>query len=166
MKFLTRHFFDALFDLGFLSREGADAFIRVVIGVVAVIFSFGMLLTRVYMIKYAPLSGAPNPEPYLRALAADTTLAMALPMWIGAFVTVLISHSLLPDDTDYRVLMPLPIRQSFIFGAKLLALMIFCGLFIAASLIAVTPLVAIISARRSAPTLLPVSIVAYWAVGI
>src|SRR4051812_31447018 len=165
MKFLTRHFFDALFDLGFLTREGADAFIRVILGIVAVIFSFGMLLTRMYMIKYGPLGGAPNPEPYLRALAADTTLAMALPMWIGAFVTVLISHSLVPDETDFRVLMPLPIRQSFVFAAKLLALTIFCGIFVFSSLIAVTPLVALISGSRHAPYVPAVSLVAFWIVG-
>ena len=164
MKFLTRHFFDALFDFGFLTREGADAFIRVVIGIVAVIFAFGMLLTRMYMIRYASLHG-PDPGPYLRALAADTTLAFALPMWVGAFVTVLISHSLVPDETDFRVLMPLPVRQSFIFGAKLLALTIFCGIFVGASLIAVTPLVAMISASRKAPYPLPVSLLAFWIVG-
>jgi len=164
-KILTRHFFDALFDLGFLSREGADAFIRVVIGIVSVIFGFGMLLTRLYMIKYAALTGAPDPGPYLRALAADTTLAFALPMWIAAFVTVLISHSLVPDDTDFRVLMPLPITQAFIFRTKLLALTIFCGIFIGASLVAVTPLAAMISMSRHAPYLPPVSIAAFWIIG-
>src|SRR3954471_9263025 len=160
---LTRHFFNALFDLGFLSREGADAFIRVLLGIVAVIFAFGLLLTRMYMIKYSALGG-PDPAPYLRALAADTTLAFGLPMWIAAFVTVLISHSLVPDERDFRVLTPLPITRAFVFGAKLLALAIFCGLFIGASEIAVTPLVAMISARRYAPYPPPVSVAAYWIV--
>jgi len=161
---LTRHFFNALFDLGFLSREGADAFIRVLIWIVSVIFAFGLLLTRMYMIKYGALGGA-DPAPYLRALAADTTLAFGLPMWIAAFVTVLISHSLVPDETDFRVLTPLPITRAFVFRTKLLALAIFCGMFIAASEIAVTPLVAMISARRDAPYPPPVSVAAYWIVG-
>jgi hypothetical protein len=162
---LTRHFFDALFDLGFLSREGADAFIRLLLGIIAVIFSFGLLLTRIYMGKYAALKGAADPLPYLSALAADTTLAFGLPMWIAAFITVLISHSLVPDETDFRVLMPLPVTRAFIYGTKLLALAIFCGMFIGASLIAVTPLVGLISSSRHAPTLPPVALAAYWIVG-
>ena len=162
---LTRHFFDSLFDLGFLSREGADAFIRLLLGVIAVIFSFGLLLTRIYMGKYAGLKGAADAAPYLQALAADTTLAFGLPMWIAAFITVLISHSLVPDETDFRVLMPLPVTRAFVFGTKLLALAIFCGIFIGASLVAVTPLVALISSSRHAPYLPPVSLAAYWIVG-
>jgi hypothetical protein len=162
---LTRHFFGALFDLGFLSREGADAFIRVLLGIVAVIFSFGLLLTRIYLGKYAGLKGAADPAPYLHALAADTTLAFGLPMWVAAFITVLISHSLVPDETDFRVLSPLPVTRAFIFGTKLLALAIFNGIFIGASLIAVTPLVGMISSSRHAPYLPPVSLIAYWIVG-
>jgi hypothetical protein len=162
---LTRHFFDTLFDLGFLSREGADAFIRVLLGIIAVIFSFGLLLTRIYMGKYGALKGAADPAPYLHALAADTTLAFGLPMWVAAFVTVLVSHSLVPDETDFRVLTPLPVTRAFVFGAKLVALTIFCGIFIGASLVAVTPLVAMISSSRHAPNLPPVSLTAYWIVG-
>jgi len=162
---LTRHFFDALFDLGFLSREGADAFIRVLLGIIAVIFSFGLLLTRIYMGKYAALKGAADPAPYLHALAADTTLAFGLPMWVAAFVTVLVSHSLVPDETDFRVLTPLPVTRAFVFGSKLMALTIFCAIFIGASLVAVTPLVGMISSSRHAPNLPPVSLAAYWIVG-
>jgi hypothetical protein len=163
---LTRHFFDALFDLGFLSREGADAFIRVLLGIIGVIFAFGLLLTRIYMGKYSALKGAADPAPYLHALAADTTLAFGLPMWVAAFVTVLISHSLVPDETDFRVLTPLPVTRAFVFGTKLLALTIFSGIFIGASLIAVTPLVGMISSSRHAPNLPPVSLAAYWIVGM
>ena len=162
---LTRHFFDALFDFGFLSREGADAFIRLLLGIIAVIFSFGLLLTRLYMGKYAAIRAAPDAGPYLQALAADTTLAFGLPMWIAAFITVLISHSLVPDETDFRVLMPLPVTRAFVFGTKLLALVIFCGIFIGASLIAVTPLVGLISSSRHAPNLPPVALAAFWIVG-
>ena len=49
--------------------------------------------------EYAALKGAADPVPYLSALAADMTLAFGLPMWIAAFITVLISHSLVPDET-------------------------------------------------------------------
>jgi hypothetical protein len=164
-KLLTRHFFDALFDMGFLTREGADGFIRVVIGVVAILITLGLWLTRMYTIAYAPPGGVADPTPYVSALSANTMTAIGLPMWIAAFVTVLISHSLVPDETDYRVLMALPITQGFIFRAKLLALAIFCGLFIAGSLLGLTVLVLAISATRFAPNILPVSVLAYWVIG-
>ena len=164
-KLLTRHFFDALFDLGFLTREGADAFIRVVIGVVAILITLGLWLTRMYTIAYAPPGGVADPTPYVSALSANTMTAIGLPMWIAAFVTVLVSHSLVPDETDYRVLMALPITQGFIFRAKLLALAIFCGLFIGGSLLGLTVLVLAISATRFAPNVLPVSVLAYWVTG-
>jgi hypothetical protein len=164
-KLLTRHFFDALFDLGFLTREGADAFIRVVIGVVAILITLGLWLTRMYTILYAPPGGVIDPTPYVSALSANTMTAIGLPMWIAAFVTVLISHSLVPDETDYRVLMALPITQGFIFRAKLFALAIFSGMFIGGSLLGLTLLVLAISANRFAPNILPVSVLAYWVVG-
>ena len=111
-RLLTRHFFDALFDMGFLTREGADAVIRVVIGIVAILITLGLWLTRMYTILYAPPGGVVDPTPYVSALSANTMTAIGLPMWIAAFVTVLISHSLVPDETDYRVLMALPVTQA------------------------------------------------------
>src|SRR6185295_15456863 len=117
-RLLTRLFFDALFDLGFLSREGADGFIRVVIGIVAIIITLGLWLTRMYTIVYAPGAGILDPTPYISALSANTMTALGLPMWIAAFVTVLVSQSVVPDETDYRVLMALPITQGFIFRAE------------------------------------------------
>jgi len=164
-KLLTRHFFDALFDMGFLTREAADAVIRVVIGIVAILITLGLWLTRMYTILYAPPGGVVDPTPYVSALSANTMTAIGLPMWIAAFVTVLISHSLVPDETDYRVLMALPVTQGFIFRAKLLALAIFCGLFIGGSLLGLTVLVLAISANRFAPNILPVSVLAYWVAG-
>src|SRR5262249_35466104 len=88
-----------------------------------------------------------------------------LPMWIMAFIAVLISHSLVPDETDFRVLMPLPVHRSFVFGTKLLALFLFIGLFTATSLIALTPITFIIVGSRQAPVLPPVAVIAFWIVG-
>jgi len=164
-RLLTRHFFGALFDLGFLTREGADGFIRVVIGIVAVIITLGLWLTRMYTIVYALPGGVADPAPYVSAVDANTMTAIGLPMWIAAFVTVLISHSLVPDETDYRVLMALPLTKAFIFRAKLLALAMFCALFIAGSLLGLTVLVIVISSSRFAPNIVPVSVAAYWLVG-
>ncbi len=163
---LTRHFFAALFDLGFLTREGADSFIRVIIGIVAIIITLGLWLTRMYTIVYSPGAGLDDPTPYISALSANTMTALGLPMWIAAFVTILISHSLVPDETDYRVLMALPITQAFIFRAKLLALAIFSALFIGGSLLGLTLLVLVISSNIFAPNGLLVSVLAFWVAGV
>ncbi len=96
------------------------------------------------------------------ALLADTTLAIALPMWIVAFVTVLVSHSLFPDDTDFRVLMPLPLKRAAVFGAKLLALALFAGLFIVTCHVAITPLVGLISSGRWRLDAPPLALLAFW----
>jgi hypothetical protein len=163
---LTRHFFHALFDFGIFSQEGADAFVRVLIGLCSALLALGFLLVRMYAGKYGALSGAATAEPYAAALLADTTLAIALPMWIVAFVTVLVSHSLFPDDTDFRVLMPLPLTRAAIFGAKLLALALFAGLFIVTCHVAITPLVGLISSGRWRLDAPPLALLAFWISGV
>ena len=163
---LTRHFFHALFDFGVFTREGADAFVRVIIGLISLLMSLGFLLVYMFAKKYEVLSAAPTAAPYSQAFMADLTLAIALPMWIVASVTVLVSHSLFPDETDFRVLMPLPIDRSVIFGAKLLALALFAALFTLTSHIAVTPLVMRISAGRWAIDPPSFGVLAYWIAGL
>lgn len=162
---LTRHFFTGLFDFGVFSQQGADAFVRTIIGLIAMILSSGFLLLRVYAHKYAELAGAASGAPYQQALLADLTLAIALPMWIVALVSVLVSHALFPDDTDFRVLMPLPIRRIRVFGAKLGALALFGALFAITSHLALTPLVFGISVSRWAVDPAWRSVLAFWISG-
>ena len=157
---LTRHFFGGLFDLGFLSDAGADSFTRMVIGCCALFLSFGLLLVRLFAIKYAQLSALRSAELFRQAQLADHAFLIALPMWIVAFVTVLIGHSLFPDETDFRVLMVLPVSRAMVFGAKLLALILFAGLFIAASHLALTPLHVLMSVARWAEHPWPVQLAA------
>ena len=161
---LTRHFFHALFDFGVFSQEGADSFVRVVIGIIAALIALGMLLMRMYAVKYGALAAALSAEPYARAVLADTTLVIALPMWIVAFVTVLVSQSLFPDETDFRVLMPLPIDRAVVFGAKLLALGLFAGLFTLTVHVALSPIVLLMSMHRWAVDGIVQSLLAYWIV--
>jgi len=136
---LTRHFFGGLFDFGFLSEAGAASFTRLVIGICATFLSFGLLLVRIFMAKYAELHGA-GPDAYRQAVVADHAFLVAIPMWIVAFVAVLEGHALFPDETDFRVLMPLPVTRRFVFGAKTLALVAFIGLFVASVHVALAPL--------------------------
>ena len=136
-RLLTRHFFDAFFDFGVLTESGSEAFIRVIIGVLSAIFVCGLFLTRLYSGKYHALYITGTEATIRQALAADEMLVIALPMWIVAFVTVLVSHALIPDETDYRVLTPLPIDKRLVFGAKLSALALFAGLFVITGQLAV-----------------------------
>lgn len=163
---LTGHFFHALFDFGVFTQEGADAFVRVILGLIALLISLGLLLVRIYVKKYAVLSAAPTSEPYAHAVLADSTLAIALPMWIIALATVLVSGSLFPDETDFRVLTPLPIRRNVVFGAKLLALALFAGIFTLAGCVAVTPFVMRISVSRWATSAPALGVLAFWMAGV
>jgi len=163
---LTRHFFRALFDFGVFTQEGADAFVRVILGVVSLIVTFGLLLVYMYAKKYAALFAAPTGQPYADALLADTALAIALPMWIVAVVTVLVSHSLFPDETDFRVLMPLPVDRHVIFRSKLAAIAAFAALFTATAHVAIAPLVMLISAGGWAVDAVWLSLLAFCAASV
>jgi hypothetical protein len=162
---LTRHFFHSLFDFGVFSQAGADSFVRLLIGLFSMFFALGFLLLRMYAGKYGGLSASPASEPYLQAMLADTTLVIAFPMWIVALVTVLISQSLFPDETDFRVLMPLPIRRTTIFAAKLAAVTLFAGLFTLASHLAVTPIALLMSVNRWRVDPPPLAWIAFWLSG-
>ncbi len=137
---LTEHFFRALFDFGFLSDLAADSFKRVLIGSIGGFIAFGLLLTRAFMVKYAVLLGTGTPERYRRALLGDDMLIIGLPMLLVAFVTLLVSHSLFPDERDFRILGPLPVPRFVVFRAKLTALLMFAGLFTAAAHVSLLPL--------------------------
>lgn len=139
---LTHHFFTSLFDFGLLSDEGAESLKRALLGSLAVAMAIGLLLTRVFMAKYAMLSAAP-PEAYARAVVADHAFLMAIPMWIVASAIALVGESLFPDQTDFRILMAEPLSRSSIFAAKLTALLLFVGLFVAGSHLALSPLAAL-----------------------
>ncbi len=160
-RLLTRHFFRGLFDFGILNERGAEAFVRVITGILAAIFCGGLFLARMYMGKYAALRAAGDAELYRQALAADDALVIGLPMWILGFVTVLVSHSLFPDETDFRVLVPLPIGRRLIFGSKLSALGLFAGVFIATTIAATLPLMLLLSVAQRAGHAFSVRFVAY-----
>jgi hypothetical protein len=138
-RVLTRHFFAAMFDFGFLSEEGAESFKRLLMGMVAVALGTGLLLARVFIGKYRILSTGPA-EAYQLALTADHAFLIALPMWIVAAAVVLFGHSLFPNEVDYRILMAEPVPRRLIFGAKLAALLLFIALFVGGAHAALLPL--------------------------
>jgi hypothetical protein len=147
---LTTHFFRGMFDFGILSDAGSDAFRRILIGIIVVMVSFGLLLTRMYLSKYTALSEKfhdwgtgyqLNRGPYHVAVLGDGALVLAFPMLIVGFVVVLVSNSLFPDEIDYRVLLPLPVSKRVVFASKALAVMVFASLFAVAAHAAMMPLV-------------------------
>jgi hypothetical protein len=139
---LTRHFFTSLFDVGFLSDEGVESLKRALLGSLAVAIALGLLLTRVFMAKYAMLSAGPV-DNYARELLADHAFLMALPMWLIAGVVGLVGHSLFPDQTDFRILMAEPLSRLTIFTSKLVSLLLFVGLFVTGTHLALLPLAAL-----------------------
>lgn len=139
-RLLLRHFLGGLFDLGLLSEAGAASFTRMIFGIGATFVSLGFLLNYLYVVRYFRLGTADSPQPYLNALLADHAFLIAIPMWIAAFAAVLVGHALFPDETDLRVLGPLPVTRRSVFAAKLSAVTIFTGGFALAAQIALAPL--------------------------
>jgi hypothetical protein len=141
---LTEQFFGALFDFGLLSTAGADSFKHMLAGAVGGFVASGLLMTYLYAGKYAALWGA-SPQLYRRAVLGDDLLLVGLPMLLAAFVTLLVSRSLFPDERDFRILGPLPVRKAVVFGAKVTALALFSGLFIAVTHVSLLPLMLLTS---------------------
>ena len=153
---LTTHFFRGLFYFGTLSDEGSDAFRRALIGIIGVTVSLGLVLTRVYLAKYRELAewftiSPPirlTREPYRLAVLGDGALAIAFPMLIVGLVVVLVSRSVFPDEIDCRVLLPLPVSRRVVFASKVLAVVLFVGLFGVAAHVGMMPLIGLMSNNR------------------
>ena len=88
------------------------------------------------------LSAGPVDD-YARELLADHAFLMAVPMWFIAAAVALVGHSLFPDQRDFRILMAEPLSRLTIFTAKLASLLLFVGLFVAGTHLALLPLAAL-----------------------
>jgi hypothetical protein len=158
---LTRHFFGGFFDFGLLSEEGASSLTRMLVVTTGVMLAAGLLLARIYVARYASLGELEIPEPYRLTVLADHAFMIAVSMWLVGLVTVLVGHALFPDETDFRVLMALPVTRRLVFGTKLLALGSFSGLVIATVQLALMPLLLVTAAGRWAAHAIPVHAAAY-----
>jgi len=118
---LTRHFVAASLAPEVLTDLGADYLRRLLFSVLAVLLVVGIFLPRVFFQKYTELSALVGSAAYLKAVQADTLLMIAIPMVIIGLAAVIAGPLLFPDETDYRVLTPLPITRAQLFGAKLVA---------------------------------------------
>ena len=145
---LTRHFFREFFHVGFLTDAGADAFIRVLISILAGGLSLGLVLPIVFFRKYVDLAALPDPEPYRRAVLGDQLFLLCSAMFILALVAGLAGQSMFPSETDFRILTPLPVTRRTVFGAKLLALAMFTGVFVCVTTVAMGPVFPAVSGSR------------------
>jgi ABC-type transport system involved in multi-copper enzyme maturation permease subunit len=166
LKALARHFFQGFFRLSFLDDAGEESFRRVIIGLLGGFVAFGLWLPRLFARKYFYLSEGGRVDVYLQALLADQLLMLCLPMFIVAFAMTLVCHSLFPDETDYRILMALPISRAVIFSAKLMALLAFAAIFIISTNVAIGIPFAAVSTGRLNPHYWPVRAAAQVGAGV
>ena len=123
-KTLVRHFIAAGLAPDVLTEAGTDYLRRVIFGVLAILLVLGSFLPRVFFHKYTELGALTGSEAYLRALQADSLFMIAVPMLLIGLAAVIAGPMLFPDETDYRVLTPLPISRATLFLAKLVAVLI------------------------------------------
>jgi hypothetical protein len=123
-KALTRHFVAAALAPEVLTELGVDYLRRLLFGVLAVLLVVGIFVPRVFFQKYTELGAVVGSAAYLKAVQADTLFMIAIPMVIIGLAAVIAGPLLFPDETDYRVLTPLPITRAQLFGAKLVAVVI------------------------------------------
>ena len=124
---LTRHFFREFFYLRFLTDTGADSVKRAIIGSVSGLLALSILFPQFVVGRYAKMRTV---EEYRRALLSDQLFTICVAMFIVGFVAALVCQSLFPDETDYRVLTPLPVTRRLVFATKLLAMVLFASSFV------------------------------------
>lgn len=125
---LTRHFVRHFLDIGFMSPEGADGVRRAALGVLSAVLAIGLLLARMMMTRYSAI--AATATVYRASVLGDTLMTFGFAMLAAAFAAALAGESMFPDETDFRVLTPLPVTRGFVFAAKLRAVGLYLGVVI------------------------------------
>jgi hypothetical protein len=139
---LTRHFVRHFLDVGFMTSEGSDGVRRALLGVMSAVITIGLFLPRVMLGKYAGIRGIP--DLYHAMVIGDTLMTFAFAMLLAAFAAAFAGDSMFPDETDFRVLTPLPVTRGFVFSAKLRAIAFYLGLAVVVTALALQlPLTAI-----------------------
>lgn len=128
---LVRHFFLRMFDTDLVTEPGRMQ--NLVVGSLSALASLTLYMCIAMFRKYVDLTGLSDPRFYHQHAIADRFLFTFLPMLIVGFVTALLWQSLFPTEEDYRILMPLPISRWQMFASKLLAILLFVGLFVVAT---------------------------------
>ena len=139
---LTRHFIGYFLDVGFMTSEGSDGVRRALLGAMSAVITIGLFLPRLMGRKYAGIREIP--DVYQAMVVGDTLMTFAFAMLVVAFAAAFAGDSMFPDETDFRVLTPLPVSRAFVFSAKLRAVAMYLGLaIVVASLALQVPYTAI-----------------------
>lgn len=124
---LVRHFLGSLLGRGVLQDDGVEAVRGLFFWVVAGLLSVGWILPRHFSRVYLELGYLLDPEPFRRAMQADSMFMLTLPFLLAMIVAAIVAPSMFPDEVDYLTLVPLPITRRRIFAAKVIALTMFVG---------------------------------------
>jgi hypothetical protein len=124
---LVRHFLGSLLGRGVLQDDGVEAVRGLFFWVVAGLLSVGWILPRHFSRVYLELSYLLDPEPFRRAMTADSMFMLTLPFLLAMIVAAVVAPSMFPDEVDYLTLVPLPLTRRRIFAAKIIALTLFVG---------------------------------------
>lgn len=165
-RLLARHFFTRLFDLDFLSDRASQSLPRIVAGIAGILIAMGVVLTRVFLGRYVEVWDGGVREMWMSAVLTDHAFTIAVPMWIVAVATVTIGQSLFPDESDFRILTPLPVARRVIFTAKVFSLLSFCGLFALVAQAALVPLLVLSGIGPFATVPFPITVVVNLVAGI
>lgn len=131
---LTRHFVRYFLDAGFMTTEASDGVRRSLLGAMSAVITIGLFLPRLMGRKYVGVREIP--DLYQVMVVGDTLMTFAFAMLVVAFAAAFAGDSMFPDETDFRVLTPLPITRGFVFWAKLRAVAWYLGLAILVSSLA------------------------------
>jgi hypothetical protein len=131
---LTRHFVRYFLDAGFMTTEASDGVRRALLGAMSAAVAIGLFLPRLMGRKYFRVREIP--DLYLLMVTGDTLMTFGFAMLVVAFAAAFAGDSMFPDETDFRVLTPLPITRGFVFSAKLRAVAWYLGLAIAVTSLA------------------------------
>ena len=121
---LIRHFFGRFFDNELVSQHGDMR--------TNVVQAFGLVATPGLMVPFYMIpqrARFDHPFAWHWVLLSDYYFFIMFSMVVMGFVMVFEWDALFPDRKDYLILTPLPLGGGSIFAGKMLALVIFLGLF-------------------------------------
>jgi predicted permease len=135
---LVRHFLGGFFDSEASNESGE--WLRVAIGVLAVLLSAAILAVDIYGGRYAGLFGYRTPALFRSAMREDVLFFIAITMGLTALLTSIQWQSLFPNRRDVLALASWPVSARQIFAAKFASLLLIFGAYLIALVLPPTAL--------------------------
>jgi hypothetical protein len=127
---LARHFFLGLFRSE--SFAGEESFTPLFVQILGLLIAASWYIPVQVFGRYVQLNALPDGDLYHLAYSMDTLWMMLVMSVLIALIAVFQWPSLFPSQRDHFILSPLPLTRRQIFGGKILALLVFFALCIAA----------------------------------